>query len=191
MKAREPVRLSALRMVEGRADERRGIERARLDEGEAQQVLASLIKQRRDSIEQFGKPPVGRIWSTRRPRKSRCSRSTRRRRSAGGARARRRRRDRGNRRHVAQGHGTCDEGCDGRARRARASTARPSTSWSGKSSRAELLQTFSSGLRLIILKGNAQASHPSSMGPPSKGGGLFLMAATPYPAQATSLAPRC
>ena len=28
-------------------------------------------------------------------------------------------------------------------------------------------------LRLIILKGNAQASHPSSMGPPPKGRGLF------------------
>ena len=36
-----------------------------LDEAEAQQVLAWLIKQRRDSIEQFRAARTQRIWSTR------------------------------------------------------------------------------------------------------------------------------
>ena len=54
MKAREPVRLSALRMVKA-ALMNGAISKGReLEEAEAQQVLASLIKQRRDSIEQFG-----------------------------------------------------------------------------------------------------------------------------------------
>src|SRR5579859_3895443 len=35
----------------------------------------------------------------------------------------------------------------------------------------------------MMLKGNAQASHPSSMGPPSKGGGLFLAFGRPFPLQ--------
>jgi uncharacterized protein len=54
MKAKDPMRLSALRMVKAalmNGDVSKG--RA-LEEAEAQQVLASLIKQRRDSIEQFG-----------------------------------------------------------------------------------------------------------------------------------------
>src|SRR5918912_645030 len=53
MKAREPSRLSALRMAKAalmNASVSRGRE---LEEAEAQQVLAGLIKQRRDSIEQF------------------------------------------------------------------------------------------------------------------------------------------
>jgi uncharacterized protein YqeY len=55
MKAREPLRLSALRMVKA-ALMNGAISKGRdLEEAEAQQVLASLIKQRRDSIEQFGK----------------------------------------------------------------------------------------------------------------------------------------
>ena len=55
MKAREPVRLSALRMVKA-ALQNGAISKGRdLEEAESQQVLASLIKQRRDSIEQFGK----------------------------------------------------------------------------------------------------------------------------------------
>ena len=53
MKARDAARLSALRMVKA-ALMNSAVTRGRdLEEGEAQQVLASLIKQRRDSIEQF------------------------------------------------------------------------------------------------------------------------------------------
>src|SRR6185437_3845481 len=54
MKAREQTKLSALRMVKA-ALMNGEVQKARaLDDAEAQQVLASLIKQRRDSIEQFG-----------------------------------------------------------------------------------------------------------------------------------------
>jgi uncharacterized protein YqeY len=53
MKAREPGRLSALRMAKA-ALMNASVSKGRdLDEPEAQQVLAGLIKQRRDSIEQF------------------------------------------------------------------------------------------------------------------------------------------
>ena len=55
MKAREEARLSTLRMVKT-ALKNREIERmAPLDDKEAQQVLGTLIKQRKDSIEQFTK----------------------------------------------------------------------------------------------------------------------------------------
>jgi len=53
MKAREPGRLSALRMVKAALMNGEVSKGRPLDEGEAQQVLSSLIKQRRDSIEQF------------------------------------------------------------------------------------------------------------------------------------------
>ena len=53
MKSRDAARLSALRMVKA-ALMNSAVSRGRdLEDGEAQQVLASLIKQRRDSIEQF------------------------------------------------------------------------------------------------------------------------------------------
>lgn len=53
MRAKETVRLGALRMAKA-ALMNREVERGRaLDEAESQQVIASLIKQRRDSIEQF------------------------------------------------------------------------------------------------------------------------------------------
>lgn len=55
MRARETVKLGALRMAKA-ALVNREVERGRtLDEPESQQVIASLIKQRRDSIEQFEK----------------------------------------------------------------------------------------------------------------------------------------
>jgi uncharacterized protein YqeY len=55
MRARDQARLAPLRMAKA-ALMNREVERGRpLDEGEAQQVIASLIKQRRDSIEQFRK----------------------------------------------------------------------------------------------------------------------------------------
>jgi uncharacterized protein YqeY len=54
MKAKDPARLSALRMVKAALMNGEVSKGRALEEPEAQQVLASLIKQRRDSIEQFG-----------------------------------------------------------------------------------------------------------------------------------------
>ena len=55
MRAHDPVRLTALRMLKA-ALMNREVERGRgLDDAESQQVVASLVKQRRDSIEQFEK----------------------------------------------------------------------------------------------------------------------------------------
>ena len=55
MRAHEPVRLGALRMLKA-ALVNREVERGHvLDEAEALQVVASLVKQRKDSIEQFTK----------------------------------------------------------------------------------------------------------------------------------------
>ena len=55
MKARDQARLSALRMLKA-AIMNKGVEKGRdLDDGEVLQVVASLVKQRRDSIEQFAK----------------------------------------------------------------------------------------------------------------------------------------
>ena len=55
MKAREQVTLDALRMLKS-ALTMKGIEKGRdLDEREGQQVVQTLVKQRRDSIEQFSK----------------------------------------------------------------------------------------------------------------------------------------
>jgi uncharacterized protein len=55
MKAREEHRLSTLRMVKSALKNRQIDKMAPLDEKEAQQVLATLIKQRKDSVEQFTK----------------------------------------------------------------------------------------------------------------------------------------
>src|SRR6185369_10526972 len=53
MRQHDPVRLSALRMLKA-ALMNREVERGRaLDAAESQQVVASLVKQRRDSIDQF------------------------------------------------------------------------------------------------------------------------------------------
>ena len=55
MKAKEEHRLSTLRMVKS-ALQLKGVEKmAPLDDKESQQVLATLIKQRKDSVEQFTK----------------------------------------------------------------------------------------------------------------------------------------
>jgi uncharacterized protein YqeY len=55
MKAKSGARLSALRMMKA-AITNKGVEKGHdLDDGEVLQVLASLVKQRRDSIEQFSK----------------------------------------------------------------------------------------------------------------------------------------
>ena len=55
MKAKNASRLSALRMAKA-AIMNKGVEKGRdLEDAEVLQVIASLIKQRRDSIEQFSK----------------------------------------------------------------------------------------------------------------------------------------
>jgi uncharacterized protein len=55
MKAREEQRLSCLRMVKSALKNREIEKMAPLDDKESQQVLATLIKQRKDSVEQFTK----------------------------------------------------------------------------------------------------------------------------------------
>ena len=55
MRSRDELRLSTLRMVKSAIKNKEIDKRAPLDEKEAQQVLSTLIKQRRDSIEQFQK----------------------------------------------------------------------------------------------------------------------------------------
>ena len=53
MKAREEHRLSALRMVKAALKNREIEKMGPLDDKEAQQVLNTLIKQRKESVEQF------------------------------------------------------------------------------------------------------------------------------------------
>jgi len=55
MKARDEHRLSTLRMVKTALKNREIDKMAPLEEKESQQVLSTLIKQRKDSIEQFTK----------------------------------------------------------------------------------------------------------------------------------------
>ncbi len=55
MKARNEQRLSCLRMVKAALKNREIEKMAPLDDKEAQQVLSTLIKQRKESIEQFTK----------------------------------------------------------------------------------------------------------------------------------------
>ncbi|MGA2990500.1 MAG: GatB/YqeY domain-containing protein [Candidatus Korobacteraceae bacterium] len=55
MRAKQELRLSTLRMVKAGLKNREIDKRSPLDEKEEMQVLATLIKQRKDSIEQFTK----------------------------------------------------------------------------------------------------------------------------------------
>ena len=55
MRSRDELRLSTLRMVKAAIKLKEVDKRAALDDKETQQILATLIKQRRDSIEQFTK----------------------------------------------------------------------------------------------------------------------------------------
>ena len=55
MRSRDELRLSTLRMVKSAFKNKEIDKRAPLDEKEAQQILSTLIKQRKDSIEQFQK----------------------------------------------------------------------------------------------------------------------------------------
>ena len=55
MRAKDTTRLSALRMLKA-AVMNKGVEKNRdLDDGEILQVVSSLVKQRKDSVEQFSK----------------------------------------------------------------------------------------------------------------------------------------
>jgi uncharacterized protein len=55
MRSRDELRLSTLRMVKSALGYKKVEKRAPLDDKETQQILSTLIKQRRDSIEQFTK----------------------------------------------------------------------------------------------------------------------------------------
>src|SRR6201997_2915093 len=55
MKSRDEARLSTLRMVKSALMNRKVEKMAELDDKESQQVLSTLIKQRKDSVEQFTK----------------------------------------------------------------------------------------------------------------------------------------
>jgi len=55
MRSRDELRLSTLRMVKAAIKLKEVEKRAVLDDKETQQILSTLIKQRRDSIEQFTK----------------------------------------------------------------------------------------------------------------------------------------
>src|SRR5215467_9985961 len=55
MRSREELRLSTLRMVKSALKNKEVEKRAPLDDKESQQVLSTLIKQRKDAIEQFQK----------------------------------------------------------------------------------------------------------------------------------------
>lgn len=61
MKAREPLRLSVLRMMKSAVKLKETDVRAELEDAQVIQVLSTLIKQRKDSIEQFtagGRPEL-------------------------------------------------------------------------------------------------------------------------------------
>ncbi len=55
MRTRDELRLSTLRMVKSALKNKEVDKRAPLDDKEEQQILSTLIKQRKDSIEQFAK----------------------------------------------------------------------------------------------------------------------------------------
>lgn len=55
MRSKEELRLSTLRMVRAAITLKEKDKRAPLDDKEVQQILATLIKQRKDSVEQFTK----------------------------------------------------------------------------------------------------------------------------------------
>ncbi|MGB8131893.1 MAG: GatB/YqeY domain-containing protein [Candidatus Angelobacter sp.] len=55
MRSRDELRLSTLRMVKSALSYKEVEKRSPLDDKETQQILSTLIKQRRDSIEQFTK----------------------------------------------------------------------------------------------------------------------------------------
>ena len=134
MKARNAARLSALRMLKA-AVMNKGVEKGRdLDDAEILQVVASLVKQRRDSIEQFEK--AGRTDLVEKETHELAvlqeylpPAATPEEIDGRGGRG-----DRRNGRLLAQGHGEGDEGRDAEARRqecrrARGERRRSSNAW--------------------------------------------------------------
>ena len=66
MKAHDPVRTTTLRLIKNALKNKFIEKREALTPAEEQQALATMIKQRRDSIEQFTKPstkPLSPFWS--------------------------------------------------------------------------------------------------------------------------------
>ena len=155
----------------------REVEKGRaLDEAESQQVIASLIKQRRDSIEQFTQGRTAGSGRRVRPRRSSSLEAylpppV----DAADLEQRGRRRHRRNGRRVAKGHGPCDESCDEphrRSNRRRKSRQRSRAQETRRVKRANLFARLSSN----DFERHAQASHPSSMRLLSKGRSLFFIA---------------
>ena len=151
MKSRDQTRLSALRMAKA------ALMNAEVAKGRdsttrrRQQVLASLMKQRRDSIEQF--TSAGRTDLVDKERaeiavlEAYAPPAVSDRISSG-----RRRRHRRDRRHEREGHRPRDESRDDAPRRPDASTARPSTISCDESWARSPQQTFSDGRRLISIE---------------------------------------
>ena len=75
MKQRAVERLSTLRMVVSALKNKEIEQRTPVTDPQALQVLTTLIKQRKDSIEQFTKGN-GRSWRKRKQRRLRLSKST-------------------------------------------------------------------------------------------------------------------
>jgi uncharacterized protein YqeY len=71
MKAKDADRTSALRMAKAALMKREIEKKAPLDDPEVVKVLQGLVRQREDSVEQFGRP-AGRSWCRRKRRRSRC-----------------------------------------------------------------------------------------------------------------------
>ena len=116
MRAREQVRLSALRMAKAALMNASVAKGGDLDETEGQQVLASLIKQRRDSIEQFRAAGRTDLVDRETAEIVVLERYAPPRGPGGRSRARSHRGHHRDGSVNAEGHGTCDEGCDGRPR---------------------------------------------------------------------------
>ena len=117
MKARDASRLSALRMLKA-AVMNKGVEKGRdLDDAEVLQVIASLVKQRRDSIEQFSKAGRTDLVEKETAELNILQAYL----PAGGDARRDQRRSRGshrrNRSLLAEGHGQGDEGGHAETRR--------------------------------------------------------------------------
>ena len=153
----------------------REVEKGRaLDEAEAQQVIASLIKQRRDSIEQFAKGGRAELAAQETAEIAMLEAYLPPPVDPGRDRAGRRRGHPGDRRDLGQGHRPCDEGCDDASSPGRASTAHGQRARPEEARRRDFAKPFSRGVPSNRFERHAQASHPSSIRPLSKDRGLFL-----------------
>ena len=117
MKARDASRLSALRMLKA-AVMNKSVEKGRdLEDAEVLQVVASLVKQRRDSIEQFAKAGRSDLVEKETGEIAVLQSLPAAVGDARGDRRRRRRGHCGDRRHICERHGQGDEGRHAEARR--------------------------------------------------------------------------